>query len=48
MTELNRNQEYLVTEFIEDYRAGRLSRRSFIRRIAFRESKSLTDPKNVV
>jgi carboxymethylenebutenolidase len=34
MTELNRNQEYLVTEFYEDYRAGRLSRRSLIRRIA--------------
>jgi carboxymethylenebutenolidase len=32
---LNRNQEYLVTEFYEDYRAGRLSRRSFMRRIAF-------------
>jgi carboxymethylenebutenolidase len=35
MTELNRNQKYLVEEFYEDYRAGRLSRRSFIRRIAF-------------
>jgi carboxymethylenebutenolidase len=35
MKELNRNQEYLATEFYEDYRAGRLSRRSFIRRIAF-------------
>jgi carboxymethylenebutenolidase len=35
MKELNQNQEYLVTEFYEDYRAGRLSRRSFIRRIAF-------------
>jgi carboxymethylenebutenolidase len=35
MPELNRNQEYLIKEFYEDYRAGRLSRRSFIRRIAF-------------
>jgi carboxymethylenebutenolidase len=35
MKGLNRNQEYLVTEFYEDWRAGRISRRSFIRRIAF-------------
>ena len=35
MSELNRNQKYLVEEFYEDYRAGRLSRRSFIRRIVF-------------
>jgi carboxymethylenebutenolidase len=35
MVELNPDQEYLATEFYEDYRAGRLSRRSFVRRIAF-------------
>jgi carboxymethylenebutenolidase len=35
MTKLNRDQNYLTTEFYEDYRAGRLSRRSFIRRIVF-------------
>ncbi|MBL7199869.1 MAG: dienelactone hydrolase family protein [Anaerolineae bacterium] len=35
MPELNADQKYLVEEFYEDYRAGRLSRRSFMRRIVF-------------
>jgi carboxymethylenebutenolidase len=35
MPELNADQKYLVEEFYEDYRAGRLSRRSFMRRIIF-------------
>jgi carboxymethylenebutenolidase len=35
MKELNPDQTYFVEEFYEDYRAGLLSRRSFIRRIAF-------------
>jgi carboxymethylenebutenolidase len=35
MKELNRDQKYLVEEFYEDYRAGRLDRRTFIRRMAF-------------
>jgi carboxymethylenebutenolidase len=35
LDELNRDQRYLATEFYEDYRAGHLSRRSFVRRIAF-------------
>ena len=35
MVELNPDQRYLAEEFYEDYRAGRLSRRSFIRRMAY-------------
>ncbi len=35
LDELNPDQRYLATEFYEDYRAGRLDRRSFIRRIVF-------------
>jgi len=35
MKELNPDQKYFVEEFYDDYRAGELSRRAFIRRIAF-------------
>lgn len=35
MKELNTFQRYFVEEFYEDYREGLLSRRSFIRRLAF-------------
>lgn len=35
MKELNTFQKYLVEEFYDDYREGLLSRRSFIRRLAF-------------
>jgi carboxymethylenebutenolidase len=35
MKELNPDQKYLVEEFYDDYRAGTLSRRTFIRRLAF-------------
>jgi carboxymethylenebutenolidase len=35
MKELNPDQKYFVEEFYEDYREGLLSRRAFIRRLAF-------------
>ena len=35
LDKLNPDQHYLATEFYEDWRAGRLSRRSFIRRIVY-------------
>lgn len=35
MTELDTFQKYLVEEFYDDYREGLLSRRAFIRRLAF-------------
>jgi carboxymethylenebutenolidase len=35
MKEMNTFQKYFVTEFYEDYREGSLSRRAFIRRLAF-------------
>jgi carboxymethylenebutenolidase len=35
LDKLNPDQHYLATEFYEDYRAGRLSRRSFVRRIVY-------------
>ena len=36
MKGLNPDQRYLVEEFYDDYREGTLSRRTFIRRLAFR------------
>jgi carboxymethylenebutenolidase len=35
MKKLNPDQQYFVEEFYEDYREGELSRREFIRRVAF-------------
>lgn len=35
MNELNPNQKYFVEEFYEDYREGLLTRRQFVRRVAF-------------
>lgn len=35
MKKLNPDQKYLVEEFYDDYRTGHLSRRTFIRRLAF-------------
>jgi carboxymethylenebutenolidase len=35
MKELDKFQKYLVEEFYDDYREGLISRRAFIRRVAF-------------
>ena len=35
MRELNTFQKYFVEEFFDDYQAGLLSRRAFIRRVAY-------------
>lgn len=35
MKDLNRNQQYFVDEFYEDYREGLLTRRQFIKKLAF-------------
>ncbi|MCL4857916.1 MAG: dienelactone hydrolase family protein [Caldilineaceae bacterium] len=35
MAQLNKFEKYLIDEFYDDYREGLLSRRSFIRRVAF-------------
>lgn len=35
MAQLGKFEQYLVEEFYDDYREGSLSRRSFVRRVAF-------------
>jgi carboxymethylenebutenolidase len=35
VNELNTFQKYLVEEFYDDYREGLISRRSFVRRVAY-------------